>query len=290
MNARTRNMAIVLVIGLLIGAGTAYWMLRRDHGAGANSVSSGPPPATQPISVQLAAATQPVGSTAIAATQPANGSAGAAGASGTPQEAAPTPVPDSGPNSPDGSRVAFAGNPSGSAPAAAGSPSAESTPGSPTGSSIASNAAAAVSELARVVPNSDLKGRLGRLVVKFPDAAPCKDTHVRITRPQSDANVKAFYGSDSAEVTPGTYVVVVNNKPVPNLAVQSKSDTIVSVGVLHVSAGKDTHIDLLDSDGKKQLASGYGEQQWGLPPGKYFVRVAGASESVEIKADQVTEF
>jgi hypothetical protein len=89
---------------------------------------------------------------------------------------------------------------------------------------------------------------------------------------------------------PGKYVVLVNNKPVNDVTVQSRNDAKLSTGVLHVNAGKETHIQLFDADGKAKLIAGYGEQQWGLPVGKYVVQVAGQNEPVEVKQDEITEF
>jgi len=72
--------------------------------------------------------------------------------------------------------------------------------------------------------------------------------------------------------------------------VVAKSDTIIQVGILRVSAGKDTHIQILDTDNKTQLTSFYGTQDVGLPVGNFNVMVSGQSAPVEIKAGQVTEF
>ena len=139
-------------------------------------------------------------------------------------------------------------------------------------------------------PNAALKGRLGRIVVAFPKDSPCKETHVAIRRAGEDKNVQTFYGSGEQELMPGKYTVLVNNKPITDVAVQSRNDSKVLTGVLHINAGKETHVELLDADGKPKLTSGYGEQQWGLPVGKYLVQVAGQNEPVEVKLDAVTEF
>ena len=147
-----------------------------------------------------------------------------------------------------------------------------------------------LSQPTRTTVNPDLKGRLGRIVVAFPKASPCKATHVTIRKTGDDANLESFYGSGDAELMPGSYTVIINAKPLANVAVQSKSDTKVATGVLHVHAGDKTHVQLLDADEKAKLTSGYGEQQWGLPIGKYLVQIAGQSEPVEITEDQVSEF
>jgi hypothetical protein len=142
----------------------------------------------------------------------------------------------------------------------------------------------------RTTPNPQLKGRLGRIVVAFPKDSPCKGTHVTIRKDGDAANIEGFYGSGEAELMPGNYTVIINAKPLPGIAVRSRNDTKVTTGVLQVHAGEKTHVQLLDADGKTRLISGYGEQQWGLPVGKYLVLVAGSSEPVQINEDQVTEF
>jgi hypothetical protein len=286
MDSRTRTIAAVLLI-LLIAAAAAYWMLKDRYepspAASVQQPSSVPappaPPAPGGTPDGVASAAGP------AATEPSD-NAGNAGSGSRPE-----PAPDVATPSPDAPRnAAFAGAPgSGSTPADAG---AERRLGELASAAASATQAAggAVSELARLVPNAELKGRVGQIVLKFPDAAPCKGTHTTIHRDDTTKDITSFYGSKASELMPGAYVVVINNKPVSNVQVQSKDDTVVSVGVLKISAGKNTHIELLDADGKKQLTSGYGEQEWGLPPGKYFVKVAGSSEPVEIKAGEVTEF
>jgi hypothetical protein len=84
--------------------------------------------------------------------------------------------------------------------------------------------------------------------------------------------------------------VFVADKRIDGVKVQSRNDTTLATGVLHVNVAKDTHVNILDSDQKTQIAAGYGAQEYGLPVGKYYVKVAGQTEPVEIKRDQVTEF
>jgi hypothetical protein len=138
--------------------------------------------------------------------------------------------------------------------------------------------------------NPILKGRLGRVVVKFPENNPCKNTHVEIRRDGSKDVSASFYGNGEIELLPGTYSVNIFDKRIDGVKVQSKNDTTLATGVLHVNLDKNTHVEVLDSDQKTQITSGYGTQEFGLPVGTYYVKVAGQSEPVQIKQDQVTEF
>ena len=150
--------------------------------------------------------------------------------------------------------------------------------------------AAAPSQPFSMTPNPQMKGRLGRIVVAYPKATPCKGSHVAIRKPGEDSNLKTFYGGGEEELMPGKYVVLINNKPVGEVVVQSKNDSKIRTGILHVNAGKSTHIQLLDADGTTKLLSDYGEQEWGLPVGKYHLQIAGQTEPIEVTEDQVTEF
>ena len=141
------------------------------------------------------------------------------------------------------------------------------------------------------VANPQLQGRLGRIVVAFPKDAPCKETHIAIKKSADDARtIHAFYGNGAHELMPGKYVVVINAKRVADVAVESKHDATLRTGALKVHAGAETHVTLLDADGKTQLTTGYGNQEWGLPVGTYHVQVAGQSEAVEVTEGKVTEF
>jgi hypothetical protein len=141
------------------------------------------------------------------------------------------------------------------------------------------------------VANPELKGRLGRIVVAFPTDALCKESQVVIKKSTDDkTGIHSFYGAGAYELLPGKYVVTINSKPVADVAVESKHDATLRTGALKINAAKETHIVLLDADGKTQLTSGYGNQEWGLPVGKYHVQIAGQAEAVEVTEGKVTEF
>jgi len=140
------------------------------------------------------------------------------------------------------------------------------------------------------VPNVALKGRLGRIVVTFPTDAPCKDSRVNIYKQGEDKEIKNFYGSGAVELLPGTYAVSMYGRRVDGVQVTSRNDAKITTGVLRVHASKETRTEVLDQDGKTPLGNAYGDHEFGLPAGKYFIQVNGQSEPVEIKPDQISDF
>jgi hypothetical protein len=134
--------------------------------------------------------------------------------------------------------------------------------------------------------NPALKGRMGRIVVAFPNDAVPKATRVAVLKDTKE--VQAGYGSQTWDLLPGSYDVVISGKQVSNVTVQSGHDTNIKVGVLHVSAGAQTRSEVLDSG--KVLAGGYGEHLVGLPAGSFEVRVSGQAETVTISEGQITDF
>jgi hypothetical protein len=137
-----------------------------------------------------------------------------------------------------------------------------------------------------VVANAALKGRLGRVVVAFPDGAVPKNTRVDVLK---DGKVlQSGYGSQHWELLSGTYEVSISGKRVSNVTVKAGHDTTVKVGILRVSAGKDTRVDVLD--GGNKLTGGYGSQVIGLPLGSYDIQIAGQTERVTISEGTVTDF
>jgi hypothetical protein len=141
-----------------------------------------------------------------------------------------------------------------------------------------------------VAANSALKGRMGRLVVTFPVGAKVSETHCAVFKAGDKKSIEAAYGKLEQELLPGSYDVVISGKRVAGAPVVAKSDTVIQVGVLRVSAGSNTHVEILDADNKTQLTSFYGTRDVGLPVGSFNVMVSGQSAPVEIKAGQVTEF
>ena len=131
-----------------------------------------------------------------------------------------------------------------------------------------------------------MKGRLGRVVVAFPDGAVPKDTRSDVLK--DGKVVQSGYGNQAWDLLSATYEVKISGKPVPNVTVKAGHDTTVKVGVLRVSAGKDTSVGVLD--GGNKLTSGYGNQVIGLPLGSYDIQVAGQTEKVTISEGTITDF
>jgi hypothetical protein len=138
-----------------------------------------------------------------------------------------------------------------------------------------------------VIPNPVMKGRLGRLIVTYPEGTNA-GAHIGVSR--GDKHATDGYGNKAFELLPGSYTVVISGKRVDNVTVQSGHDTKVKVGVLRVTAPGGTRIDVLDKDGKTHLTDGYGNKQFGLPIGTVYVSVAGQSEAVTIQEGKITDF
>ncbi len=148
-------------------------------------------------------------------------------------------------------------------------------------------AAASASACCTVVPNPEMKGRLGRLVVTYPKGA---SADARIGVLKGTEEVASGYGNKAFDLFPGSYSVVISGKRVDNVTVQSGHDTNVKVGVLRVTASGNTRIGVLDKDGKTEIASGYGKKQFGLPIGTVHVMVSGHKEAVTIQDGKITDF
>jgi hypothetical protein len=139
-----------------------------------------------------------------------------------------------------------------------------------------------------IVANPALKGRLGRLVLAFPQGANAGNTRTYVYKDQTE--IARFDGNKTLELMPGTYRVGITSKWVEGVTIQSGHDTTVKVGMLRVTAGKDTRIYLLDTDQKRELARGDGTQELGFPIGTVYVQIAGQSEAVTIQAGKITDF
>jgi hypothetical protein len=162
--------------------------------------------------------------------------------------------------------------------------------GGETGSSATSSSAesgkASTAGCCQMTANPELKGRLGRLVVAFPQEAAVKGTGVTVLK--DGKTLLSAYGTQMWELLPGSYEVMVSNKRIPNVQIQAGHDTHVKVGVLRISAGKGTKAAVLDAG--NELVNGYGEQVIGLPPGSFEIEIAGQREKVMITAGEIKDF
>jgi hypothetical protein len=141
-----------------------------------------------------------------------------------------------------------------------------------------------------VVVNVAMKGRLGRIVVAFPEGGDAGSSRIDVFRAGETASMEAAYGSSTWDLFPGTYAVVISGARVEGVTVQSGHDTRLRVGILRIQAGGSTRADVLAADGKTALVSGYGAMQIGLPVGTYRVQIAGQSEPVTIQNGKITDF
>ncbi len=166
-------------------------------------------------------------------------------------------------------------------------PPPDTVPPAPPSTSASAGSSSAAAE---VVANPNLKGRLGRIVIAYPESAVAKGTHVQVFKPGEPKPVQEWYGPRTIELLPGSFDVAVCKKKLPGLSVVARSDTRVRLGVLQINADKATLIKVLDADGATELFSGYGTQLVGLPVGDYFVEIVGQKEKVMIEDGKVTEF
>ncbi len=123
-------------------------------------------------------------------------------------------------------------------------------------------------------------------LVAFPAGAVPTGSRMAVLKDGKE--VQAGFGSQNWQLLPGTYEVNISGKTVANVTVQAGHDTMVKVGVLRISAGKQTRGAVLD--GGREIAGGLGNQVIGLPPGSYEVRIAGQTKRVTISERMVTDF
>ncbi len=139
-----------------------------------------------------------------------------------------------------------------------------------------------------VVANPAMKGRLGRLLVAFPEGANAEGTYTSVYKEQD--KIADFKGNNTVELLPGAYAVTISGKRVEGVTIRSGHDTKVRVGMLRVAAGKDTYVKLLNADKTLKLADGKGNFELGLPIGAVNVSIAGQAESVTIEEGKITDF
>ena len=141
-----------------------------------------------------------------------------------------------------------------------------------------------------VVVNTAMKGRLGRLLVEFPEGADASNTHIVVFKAGETDAIQDHWGTSTFELLPGTYAVSISDKRVEGVTVQAAHDTRVRVGMLRISAGKDTHVLLMDTDKKTTLVDFWGARTVGLPVGTFHVNIAGQLEAVTIHIGKITDF
>ncbi|HEY9181646.1 MAG TPA: hypothetical protein VIQ99_00515, partial [Gammaproteobacteria bacterium] len=159
--------------------------------------------------------------------------------------------------------------------------------GTSTAPTVSRTGAAGGSQCCDIVPNAAMRGRLGRVVVAYPEKVSAR---IDVFRPGETRAVASGYGDAAFDLFPGTYDVTISGKRVTGVTVRSGNDTKIRVGVLHVTASTGTRVDLVDPADGRSLTSGYGTGAYGLPIGELGVQIAGQTEAVVIEAGQVTDF
>lgn len=145
-------------------------------------------------------------------------------------------------------------------------------------------------EAYELVANPELKGRLGRIVVRFSDEATKLNARTDTYRAGDDKKIRTDYGSVAEEMPPGIYDIVINERKVPNVRIESGHDTRVHVGVLRLNATSNTRFDVHEADGSAKLQTTYGQSELGFPAGNYDVMVNDQRERVTVRSGIITEY
>ncbi|HLZ45607.1 MAG TPA: hypothetical protein VKQ05_08005 [Gemmatimonadales bacterium] len=140
-----------------------------------------------------------------------------------------------------------------------------------------------------ITANPALTGRMGRLVLAFPQGADAGSSPVAVYRASETQPALSSYGAQTWDLLPGNYVVTISGARVQGVTVQAGHDTRVRTGILRIKAEGATSIDVLDAGGTK-ITGGYGSRVIGLPVGNFQVKLAGQAAPVTIKEGQITDF
>lgn len=139
-----------------------------------------------------------------------------------------------------------------------------------------------------VVPNPALTGRMGRIVVTFPDKQLLENTHIAVLR--DGKKVTDRYGESAWELLPGVHDVQVTSAKVVGCDVRAGHDTVVRVGLLQIELGEETHFAIFPKGGSAKLFDTYGSAAIGLPVGEYEVEIQGQRVAVALREGEVTRF
>jgi len=139
-----------------------------------------------------------------------------------------------------------------------------------------------------LAPNPELKGRMGRLVVRFP--ASDLDGSTLVVLQRNGQKVSDHYGDAAWELLPGIHDVQVTRVPIPGLEVRPGHDTVVRTGVLAIELGDGTLVKVFQRGGQEQLCDRYGSLTVGLPIGDYEVEIQGQRAAVSVREGEVTRF
>jgi hypothetical protein len=166
-------------------------------------------------------------------------------------------------------------------------PSTAATPVQPAAPAPASTVAGPAGF--ELIPNAELKGRLGRIVLEFPAAVKLQ-ARTDIFESGTDKRIRTEYGSTAIEMPPGSYDLLVGGSKVPGVRVEPRTDTRVHVGVLRLNATGNTRFDLFATGSNERLLTFYGQTDVGLPAGQFDVMVNEQRERVVVEPGRVTEY
>ena len=130
----------------------------------------------------------------------------------------------------------------------------------------------------------------GRVVVTFPAGLNLSRTMVYLYPPGGATQVALSTGNPSFAVPPGTYDVGIHAIRLAAVPVQAGFDTRVRVGALRVSTDNATTYHVLDAADQHELAKGYGHSIFGLPVGRYVLRLKQDDKLVEIEDGGIADF
>lgn len=137
---------------------------------------------------------------------------------------------------------------------------------------------------------AELKGRLGRLLVRFPDASIKVEAKIDVYKSGERKRLAGGYGNRSFYLPPGIYDVIINGKRVNGVIVRLGHETHVRTGALHVASDKKGRVDVRDPLTGKVISTWYGDKAYGFPIGQIGVKNKGRSKTVMIEDGQVTDF
>ena len=141
-----------------------------------------------------------------------------------------------------------------------------------------------------VVANPQLKGRMGRVVVRFPDSKLASETFVAVER--DGQRVQGHYGEAAWELLPGRYVIKISDSAIEDCEVRSGCDTNVRVGMFQFDGSNQTFSSIFTSKdpAAPKLWGKYGSYVVGLPVGRFELELSGQRETIEIREGEITRF
>ncbi|HLQ38594.1 MAG TPA: hypothetical protein VK348_12375, partial [Planctomycetota bacterium] len=140
------------------------------------------------------------------------------------------------------------------------------------------------------VPNAELKGRTGRLLITYPQDAQVHDEVSVYAAGEAEKYLTYGHGPFTTELIPGRYAIVINKTRCEGIAITQRTDTRVPMGVLRLKVGAGTEWQVFAPGSKEYATYGKGQRDVGLPAGEYEIEINQQRERVTIKAGAVFEY